>query len=143
MDTDVPGPPHGRRRHLTAASAGLGERIEAMRAAEELQTSQSALRGLLTLACDVVLLLRDLSKDPQVPGHVTTRPLLVAVAYALSPVQVIPNHVRIVGRADELLVLAWAFRRILRDAGYARIYAHWRGSDEGLAVVMALAGVQE
>jgi len=143
VDTDVPGPPRGRRRRLTTASAGLAERIEAMRSAEHPQAPGATWRGLAMLAGDMARLLKDLADDPMVPAKVVIRPLLAAAIYILSPLQVIPGRLRVIGHVDDLLMLGWACRRILRDAGYERIYAHWRGTDEGLAVVMALAGVQK
>ena len=113
-----------------------------MRSAEQPGTPGATWWGLLGLAGNVALLLKDLVEDPHVPPEVTRRPVLVALLYLISPIQIIGERVPVIGRLDDLVVLGWACRRILRDAGYERVYAHWRGTDEGLAVVMALAGVQ-
>lgn len=133
----VPGPPRGRRQPVLG---DVLQRVEAMREAEQ---GNSSLGGaLLQLLTDVVLLLKDLAIDPRV----STRDKVLAgcaAAYLVSPFDLVPGFVPLVGQADDLVVAAWAFRRLLGAAGYDVIYELWRGSDEGLALVLALAGVQE
>ncbi len=133
----VPGPPRGRR--LRHRSGDLIRRVEAMR---ESETSGSAPASLLRLIPDVVLLLKDLAFDPRVPRR---DKLLAgaAAAYLVSPIDLVPDFIPVIGQADDLALAIWAFRRLLGAAGYDIIYELWRGSDEGLALVLTLAGVQE
>jgi len=97
---------------------------------------------LLRFARDVILLLKDLAKDPRVPigGKVAAG---VAVAYLASPLDVIPDLVPGIGQLDDLGIMALALRKLLGCAGYDLIHEHWRGSGEGLALVLTLAGVEE
>jgi uncharacterized membrane protein YkvA (DUF1232 family) len=97
---------------------------------------------LLRDAWDVILLLKDLAVDPRVPLRAK---LLAgfAAAYLASPVDLVPDFVPVIGQLDDLGVVMVAVRRLLRQAGFAVIYELWRGSDEGLALVLTLAGVEE
>jgi uncharacterized membrane protein YkvA (DUF1232 family) len=135
--TTVPGPPRGRRRLLSGDPSG---RIQAMRQAEAGGASTS--RVLLRLSRDVILLVKDLVADPRI-AVADKAAAGLAAAYVASPVGVIPDWVPVLGRLDDLVVAGWALRRLLGAAGYAVIYEHWRGSDEGLALVLSLAGVDE
>ncbi|MGH3666562.1 MAG: YkvA family protein, partial [Egibacteraceae bacterium] len=135
-DLVVPGPPRGRRR---PAVGDVVRRVQDMRDAER---DGGGGRVLLRLVQDVVLLLKDLALDARVPRSAKVVAGLAA-AYLVSPVDIIPDWVLGIGQADDVAVAVLAFRRLLHAAGYDVIYELWRGSDEGLALVLTLAGVQE
>ncbi|MGI8876468.1 MAG: YkvA family protein [Egibacteraceae bacterium] len=139
----VPGPPRGRRRRFTARSSDLRGRVEAMREAERVGGVGATAGALLRLLRDVILLVRDLVTDPRVPQRAKWTPAGLALAYIASPIDLVPDVIPVLGRLDDLLVLTWAFRRLLRDAGYEVTYELWRGTDEGLAIVLELAGAHE
>lgn len=130
----VPGPPRGRRR---VVRGDLRARVAAARAAEE-QVGGPA--GLLRLLGEVILLLKDLSSDPRVPRRATWLGI-AALGYLASPVDLVPDWLPVVGQVDDLIVTAYALRRMLAAAGYEVIYDRWRGSDEGLALLLTVAGV--
>jgi uncharacterized membrane protein YkvA (DUF1232 family) len=100
-------------------------------------------RDMLQLGRDVILLLRDLAADPRVGPGSRFSPASVALAYLASPIDLVPDWIPVLGQLDDLLVVGWAVRRLLQAAGYDVIYELWRGSDEGLAALLAFAGVQE
>jgi uncharacterized membrane protein YkvA (DUF1232 family) len=133
----VPGPPRGRRRDI---AGDVLRRVQAMRDHE--QTGGGPIVPLLTLARDVILLVKDLAGDPRVPRR-DKIVAGVAAAYLVSPFDLIPDAIPVLGQADDLVVAVLTVRRLLRVAGYDVIYELWRGSDEGLATVLTLAGVQE
>lgn len=133
----VPGPPRGRRRE---AVEGAWQRVQSMRDAEAAKGGTGS--PLLRFARDVILLLKDLAKDPRVPRQRKVVAAL-AVAYLLSPVDLVPDKIPAFGLVDDLGVAAVALRRLLAAAGYDVIYELWRGSDEGLALLLTLGGVQE
>ncbi len=136
MSLPVPGPPRGRRRP-TARS--VVRRVQSMRDAEQ---GANPAMALLRVVQDVVLLLKDLATDPRVPRADKVAAGL-AVAYLLSPVDLIPDFIPVLGQADDAVIAVLAFRRLLNAAGYDVVYELWRGGDEGLALVLTLAGVQE
>lgn len=137
----VPGPPRGRRR--MAIGGSLRDRIEARILAERSATLRTRVRSMLRLGQDVILLLRDLAKDPRVDTGSRLSPAGFALAYLASPIDLVPDWIPVLGQLDDLLVVGWAVRRLLIAAGYDVIYELWRGTDEGLATVLAFAGVQE
>lgn len=97
--------------------------------------------SLLRFVRDVILLLKDLAADPRVArGDKVVA--VAAAAYLVTPIDLVPTKVPVVGVVDDLGVAAVALRRLLGAAGYDVIYELWRGSNEGLALVLALGGVE-
>lgn len=137
-DGGVPGPPRGRRRTIGGT---VLERIERRRRAELAGTLRTRVARMLSLSADVILLLKDLAADPRVSRRHRAAAGL-AIAYLATPVDLVPDAIPVLGQLDDLLVVGWAVRSLLAAAGYGLIYELWRGSDEGLATVLALAGVQ-
>lgn len=58
--------------------------------------------------------------------------LATAAAYVLAPIDLIPDAIPIVGRLDDLVVLALAIDRLVKHAGSELLYEHWDGPVEGL-----------
>lgn len=89
---------------------------------------------------DVALLLKDCAIDARVPR--AEKWILASVAvYLLSPVDLVPNPIGVLGQLDDLGVAIWALRRLLRAAGPDVVRDLWRGDDEGLALVLSAAGM--
>jgi uncharacterized membrane protein YkvA (DUF1232 family) len=132
----VPGPPRGRRRDT------LGDALRRVQAMRDAENEGNAALSLLRVLGDVVLLLKDLATDPRVPrGDKIIAGL--AAAYLVTPVDLVPDWIPLFGQADDLTVVMLALRRLLQGAGYDVIYEVWRGTDEGLALVLTLAGVEK
>ena len=94
--------------------------------------------ALARLVPDVVVLLRRLVRDERVPRR--SKILLLALAgYLALPVDLIPDFLPGVGQVDDLLVLAFALRAVLRAAGRDVVAEHWPGSAESLGAVLRLA----
>lgn len=102
----------------------------------------NAALSVLRLIGDVILLLKDLATDPRVP-RADKIAAGVAAAYLVTPIDLVPDWLPVFGQADDVAVVTLALRRLLNGAGYDVIYELWRGSDEGLALLLTLAGVQE
>lgn len=100
----------------------------------------ASLRDLLRLAPDVARLLRRLASDHSVSIGVRIW-LGVLLVYLLSPIDLIPDFIPVLGYADDALVVAIALRFATRRAGSAAIEKHWPGTAEGLAAVLRLAGL--
>jgi uncharacterized membrane protein YkvA (DUF1232 family) len=97
-------------------------------------------REALRLLPDVVRLVRRLAADRSLPTGVRVR-LWALLAYLLSPVDLVPDFLPVIGYADDVVVVAWALRSVVRRAGYEALERHWPGQAAGLAVVGRLAGV--
>lgn len=89
---------------------------------------------------DVALLLKDCIIDPRVMRR--DKWVLAAVAlYLLSPADLVPDAIPILGQVDDLGVAIWGLRRLLHSAGPDVVTDLWRGTDDGLALVLSAAGL--
>jgi uncharacterized membrane protein YkvA (DUF1232 family) len=97
-------------------------------------------RGALRLLPDVLRLLRRLAADRTLPGAVRIR-LWLLLAYLVSPLDLVPDFIPVIGYADDVVVVAWALRSVVRRAGREALVRHWPGEPAGLAAVGRLAGL--
>lgn len=97
-------------------------------------------REALRLLPDLVRLVRRLAADGSLPRGVRVR-LWLLLGYLLSPVDLVPDVVPVLGYADDLVVVAWTLRSVVRHAGEAALVRHWPGEPGGLALVRRLAGL--
>ena len=96
-------------------------------------------RAIARFVPDVLVLLRRLVRDPRVPRR--SKLLLLALAgYLALPVDVIPDFLPVIGHVDDLFVLAFTLRAVLRAAGRDVATENWPGSPESLRAVLRLAG---
>ncbi|MDJ0376290.1 YkvA family protein [Cryobacterium sp. PH31-L1] len=103
-------------------------------------SGRASLVDLLRLAPDVVRLLKRLALDRSVPIGVRVW-LGVLLIYLISPIDLIPDFIPVLGYADDALVVAIALRFATRRAGSDSITKHWPGTPAGLATVLRLAGL--
>jgi uncharacterized membrane protein YkvA (DUF1232 family) len=97
-------------------------------------------REALRLLPDVVRLVRRLAADRSLPRGVRVR-LWALLVYLLSPLDLVPDFLPVIGYADDVVVVAWALRSVVRRAGHEALARHWPGHPAGLAVVSRLAGI--
>lgn len=100
------------------------------------------LGDLLRLVPDVLRLLRDLAADRTLPRAVRWR-LTALVLYLVSPIDLVPDFVPVVGYADDAVVVALGLRWVVRAAGVEALDRHWSGTEHGLTVVKRLAGIPD
>jgi uncharacterized membrane protein YkvA (DUF1232 family) len=99
-------------------------------------------REALRLLPDLVRMVRRLAADRSVPRGVRVR-LWLLLAYLLSPVDLVPDVVPVLGYADDVVVVALALRSVVRASGTAAVRRAWPGGAAGLAVVSRLAGLPD
>jgi uncharacterized membrane protein YkvA (DUF1232 family) len=102
---------------------------------------QPGAREALRLLPDVVRLVRRLAADPDLPRGVRIR-LWALLVYLLSPIDLVPDFLPVIGYADDVVVVAWALRSVVRRAGRDALERHWPGTADGLAVVTRLTGAR-
>lgn len=97
---------------------------------------------LAALLPSVARLLLRLLRDRSIPLRVRAR-ILIAVAYNVQPINLIPDFVPVIGFADNLIVTGWALRSTVRRAGRDAVVRNWSGTQAGLGMVFRLAGLHE
>jgi uncharacterized membrane protein YkvA (DUF1232 family) len=91
----------------------------------------------LRLLPDVLRLLRRLAADRTLPRAVRAR-AWVALVWLLSPVDLIPEFLPVIGPADDIIVVTILLRSMIRRAGPEAVQRHWPGTPDGLAVLARL-----
>ena len=96
-------------------------------------------RGALRLLPDVLRLVRRLASDRTLPRAVRFR-LWLLLAYLVSPIDLVPDFIPVVGQLDDAAIAAVVLRGVVRSAGPEVVAEHWPGSARTLNVVLRLAG---
>ena len=100
----------------------------------------TTLRDAVRLLPDVLVLVRRLAADSTLPRGIRWR-LVLLLAYLACPIDLVPDFVPVAGYADDVLLVAWVLRSVVRTAGPEALERHWPGTPQGLAVARRLAGV--
>jgi uncharacterized membrane protein YkvA (DUF1232 family) len=95
----------------------------------------------MRLLPDVLRLLRRLAADSDVPRAARVR-LLLLLGYLAIPFDLVPDFVPLLGYADDAIIVSLVLRSVVRRAGAPLVRRHWPGSDDGLAAVARLTGMQ-
>jgi uncharacterized membrane protein YkvA (DUF1232 family) len=98
----------------------------------------SRLRELAAFVPDCAVLFRRLLRDPRVPRRAKVA-LWLLIPYLLSPIDLIPDFVPVIGHMDDAVLAAAALGYIVRRAGRPVVEEHWPGSERGLRLVLRLA----
>jgi uncharacterized membrane protein YkvA (DUF1232 family) len=101
---------------------------------------ESGAREALRLLPDVLRLVRRLAADRSLPRGVRFR-LWALLAYLVTPIDLVPDFIPVIGYADDVVVVAWALRSVVRRAGMEALERHWPGTPAGLSVVTRLTRV--
>lgn len=94
-------------------------------------------RELARLVPDVLRLVRDLLLDRSSPRAVRVA-LGILLVWLISPIDLVPEFIPVLGPLDDVIVAVVILRFVRRRLGEAEMRRHWRGSDEGWAVVERL-----
>jgi hypothetical protein len=97
------------------------------------------LRDLLAVIPDVLRLLRSLVVDRSVPPDVRVV-LIGLIAWILSPIDLIPEFIPVLGPLDDVVVAVVAMRYVCRRVGIAELEARWSGSPNGFALLTRVIG---
>ncbi len=106
----------------------------------EVDQDRSELTGeILGLVPNLVRLLYRLVRDRRVP---TRAKLLLggALAYVITPIDLIPDSVPVVGALDDIFILAMALDKLIDRAGEEVVLEHWEGSRDLLELVGSVLG---
>lgn len=99
----------------------------------------SVARELIGLVPNLLLLFKDLVKDPRVPRG-TKVWLAVAAVWIASPIDLLPEFIPVLGPLDDAVVAAVILRYLVRGSGPELIEEHWRGSPATLQRILRIVG---
>ena len=83
-------------------------------------------QALVAFGPNCVILVRRLRRDHRLPMRVRLM-LGAALAYLVSPIQIIPNIIPVIGQTDDILVLMAALRYTARHVPRSDVAAAWPG----------------
>jgi uncharacterized membrane protein YkvA (DUF1232 family) len=92
---------------------------------------------LAALLPDLVRLTSRLARDREIPRRVRWRVWLL-LAWMVSPIDLIPDFIPVIGFADDVLLAYFVLRSVARAAGPEIVAQHWPGTPEGLVAVRQL-----
>ncbi len=95
----------------------------------------------LRLLPDLLRLLRRLAVDSDVPRAARVR-LTLLLAYLAIPIDLVPDFVPVLGDADDAILVSLVLRSVVSKAGAPLVRRHWPGTDDGLAALARLTGMQ-
>jgi uncharacterized membrane protein YkvA (DUF1232 family) len=104
-----------------------------------LRPKNVSVRELLGLIPDVLRLLRSVIGDRSAPLDV--RLVLVGLlAWILSPIDLIPEFIPVLGPIDDVVVAVVAMRYARRRVGVEDLRRRWTGTDDGFALLIRVIG---
>ena len=127
-------------RTLVIALLILGAIYLVLVAALILSGRKVAARELATLLPNLILLFMDLARDPNVPRRAKVV-LALAAVWLVSPIDLLPEFLPVVGPLDDAVVAALALRYLVRRAGAEVVRDHWRGERATLDVILHAARI--
>ena len=66
-------------------------------------------------------------------------PIALLVPYLVSPIDLIPDFIPVLGQLDDALLVALVLTHVVRHAGRDVVTELWPGSERGLRAVLSLA----
>lgn len=104
-----------------------------------LRPKDVSVREVIRVIPDLLRLLRALITDPLTPLDV--RLVLVGLmAWILSPIDLIPEFIPVLGPLDDVVVAIVALRYTRRRLGVQSLHARWPGSEDGFALLVRVIG---
>jgi len=94
---------------------------------------------LVRLVPDILRLVRDLLRDRSVPVSVRLS-LVFLLAWLVSPIDLIPEFVPVLGPLDDVVVAVIVLRYVRRRLGEDDLRQRWRGTPEGFGLLGSVLG---
>jgi uncharacterized membrane protein YkvA (DUF1232 family) len=98
----------------------------------------SRARELAAFLPDCAVLIRRLLRDERVPRRAKVA-LWLLLPYLVSPIDLIPDFIPVLGHLDDAVLAAAALAYVVRRSGREVVEELWPGSEAGLAAVLRLA----
>jgi uncharacterized membrane protein YkvA (DUF1232 family) len=99
-----------------------------------------AAKELALLVPNLALLFKDLLRDPAVPRGPKIA-LAIGVVWLISPIDLLPEFLPVLGPLDDAVVAALVLRYLVRRSGPEVVRRHWRGDPATLDAILRAARV--
>src|SRR5262245_38742953 len=99
-----------------------------------------AAKELAALLPNLILLFRDLVKDGRVPRRAKVV-LAIAGVWLVSPIDLLPEFLPVIGPLDDAVVAALALRYLIARTGQDVVREHWRGEPATLDTILRAARI--
>lgn len=97
------------------------------------------LREAIRIVPDILRLVRSLVADRGVPLGVRIS-LVVLVVWLVSPIDLVPEFVPVIGPLDDVVVAVLVLRYVRRRLGEPELRRRWAGTDDGFALLKGILG---
>lgn len=94
---------------------------------------------LVGIVPDVLRLIRDLIADRSTPLRLRVA-LVGLLAWLISPIDLIPEFIPVLGPLDDVIVAVLVLRYVRRRLGSSELERRWRGSETGFATLSRVIG---
>jgi uncharacterized membrane protein YkvA (DUF1232 family) len=94
---------------------------------------------LVRVVPDVLRLVRDLLADPKVSLRVRLS-LVVLLAWLVSPIDLVPEFIPVLGPLDDVIVTILVLRYVRRRLGEDVLRSRWRGTPDGFDLLTGILG---
>jgi uncharacterized membrane protein YkvA (DUF1232 family) len=94
---------------------------------------------LVRVVPDVLRLVRDLLADRTVSFGVRLS-LVVLLAWLVSPIDLVPEFIPVLGPLDDVVVTILVLRHVRRRLGEDALRSRWRGTPEGFNLLTGILG---
>jgi uncharacterized membrane protein YkvA (DUF1232 family) len=101
---------------------------------------RSAARELATVIPNLLVLFRGLLRDPSV-SRGSKFWLWFAIVWLVSPIDLIPEFIPVIGPLDDAIVAALVLRHVVRRTDASLLSEHWHGDPATLAKILRIANV--
>lgn len=88
-------------------------------------------KEIIFIIPDIIALLIRMLKDTRVPIK-TKVALAASLAYIVSPIDIIPDKIPLIGSIDDVAVILFALNRIATDVDITVVMENWQGNNEVL-----------
>ncbi|MEP7041055.1 MAG: YkvA family protein [Chloroflexota bacterium] len=102
----------------------------------------TSLGELIRLVPDLLRLVRGLVGDRGVPFRVRVA-LIGLLAWLISPIDLIPEFIPVLGPLDDVVVAVLVLRYVERRLGLEELRRRWPGTPEGFAILSRILGHTE
>jgi len=68
--------------------------------------------------------------------------LALLLGYLVLPIDLVPDFVPVLGYADDAIIVCLVLRSLVRQAGAPVVRRHWPGTDDGLATLARVTGLE-